>query len=88
MSKQHLTTGSSAAKIPATTHENAEETIVFLTPTLSAYVLELIAYDLAHGLAAIITDLEEEATTLAAFLHDNLPTDLRTPVPALAERGR
>lgn len=87
MSEKQFTTGSNPTEIPATTHENGEETIVFLTPTLSAYVLQLIVDDLAHGIAAIITDLEEEATTLAVFLHDNLPADLRIPVPALIERG-
>jgi hypothetical protein len=83
MRKHSNTANQNATEAPDNTTDGVDDMIVVLEPKLGAYVQQLITSDLEHGIAAIVSDVEEGATALAMYLHDSLPAVLRTPVPVL-----
>jgi hypothetical protein len=72
-------------------HDDSGEVVIVLPQRLTSYVLRLIAGDLRRGARSSAAGMMEEATALAMFLRDslpeNLPDDLRTPVPPLRKQG-
>lgn len=63
--------------------DDSGEVIIVLPQRLSSYMLRLLIADLRRGARSTAAGMMEEATALAMFISDNLPDDLRTPVPAL-----
>lgn len=63
--------------------ESFEAPIVELTQPMAAYLLWLVSSDLGKWNESRRTRLtRDEAISLAMFLADHLPSEMRSPVPA------